>query len=104
MTAINVATIRRLASAPAAPEGVTIAGALSFDTTVKWQPVEGAASYRIRWRRNDAQDWQGSADVPGTAQSKVLKDVSVDDNFIGVSSLSPDGAESLVTFAGPARR
>eukprot|EP01035_Chromulina_nebulosa_P040355 gene40355-54576_t len=58
VTAINVATIRRLAAAPAAPSGVTIAGALSFDTTVKWQPVEGAVSYRVHWRRNDAQDWQ----------------------------------------------
>jgi Peptidase family M28 len=104
VTAINIATIRRLASAPAAPEGVTIAGALSFDTTVKWQPVEGAASYRIHWRRNDAQDWQGSADVPAANQSKVLKNVSVDDNFVGVSAVAPNGSESLVTFAGPERR
>jgi hypothetical protein len=104
VTAINIATIRRLASAPAAPEGVTVAGALSFDTTVKWQPVEGAAFYRIHWRRNDAQDWQGSADVPATDQSKVLKNVPVDDNFIGVSAVAPDGSESLVTFAGPERR
>jgi len=101
VTAINIASIRRLAAAPAAPSGVTIAGALGYDTTVKWQPVEGATGYRIHWRRNDAQDWQKSADVPATDQVDVLKDVPVDDHFVGVSALGADGAESLVTFAGP---
>jgi hypothetical protein len=104
VTAINVATIRRLAAAPAAPTDVTIAGAVSYDTVVAWQPVEGAVGYRIHWRRNDAQDWQKSIDVPAGARTQVLKDVLVDDNFIGVSALAPDGAESLVTFAGPETR
>ncbi|CUS44684.1 MAG: M20/M25/M40 family metallo-hydrolase [Pseudomonadota bacterium] len=101
VTAINVATIRRLAAAPAAPSGVTISGALGYDTTVKWQPVDGATGYRIHWRRNDAQDWQKSLDLPASAVTDVLKDVPVDDHFVGVSALGPDGAESLVTFAGP---
>ena len=101
VTAINVATIRRLAAAPAAPSEVKISGALGYDTTVKWQPVDGAAGYRIHWRRNDAQDWQKSIDLPATAVADVLKGVPVDDNFVGVSSLGSDGSESLVTFAGP---
>lgn len=104
VTAINIATIRRLAAAPAAPEGVTVAGALSFDTTVKWQPVAGATAYRIHWRRNDAQDWQKSTDVPASATSTVLKDISVDDHFVGVGAVAANGAESLVTFAGPEPR
>ncbi|RUN78207.1 M20/M25/M40 family metallo-hydrolase [Sphingomonas sp. TF3] len=104
VTAINVATIRRLAAAPAAPEGVTVAGALSFDTTVKWKPVAGAAAYRIHWRRNDAQDWQKSTDVPASATSTVLKDISIDDHFVGVGAVAANGAESLVTFAGPEPR
>ncbi|MFZ5796606.1 MAG: M28 family metallopeptidase [Sphingomonas sp.] len=104
VTAINVATIRRLAAAPAAPEGVTVAGALSFDTTVKWKPVAGAAAYRIHWRRNDAQDWQKSTDIPASATSTVLKDISVDDHFVGVGAVAANGAESLVTFAGPEPR
>ena len=104
VTAINVATIRRLAAAPAAPSGVSIAGALSFDTTVKWQPVEGAVGYRVHWRRNDAQDWQKSIDVPAPAVTTVLKDIPVDDNFIGVGAVTADGSESLITFAGPEPR
>jgi hypothetical protein len=102
VTAINVATVARIAAAPAAPEDVSIAGALSRDTTVKWSPVAGAANYRIRWRRNDAQDWTDTRDVTGAGT--VLVQVPVDDNFVGVSAVSADGAESVVSFAGRERR
>lgn len=99
VTAINVAAIARLAAAPAAPAGVTVAGALTRDTTVAWRAVPGAARYTIRWRRNDTQDWREARVVTG-ATTAVLKDVSVDDHFFGVSATGIDGAESLVTFAG----
>ncbi len=102
VTAINVATIARIAAAPAAPEDVSIAGALSRDTTVKWTAVPGAVRYRVRWRRNDAQGWTDVRDVTGT--QTVLAQVPVDDNFVGVSALSADGAESLVSFGGRERR
>jgi Zn-dependent M28 family amino/carboxypeptidase len=102
VTAVNVATLARLAAAPAAPGGVTIAGALSTDTNVRWQAVPGAAGYRLRWRRNDSQDWTDQADAQGT--SHVLKGVIVDDHFVGVSALAKDGSESLVSFAGRAPR
>jgi len=104
VTAINVAMIRRLAAAPAAPSAVTIAGALSFDTTVKWQPVAGAAGYRVHWRRTDARDWQRSVDLPASATGTVLKDTPVDDNFVGVAAVAADGSESLISFAGPEPR
>lgn len=102
VAAINIATIRRLASAPAAPNGVTIDGALSFDTHVKWQAVPGAAKYRIHWRRTDQANWTGSRDVAGT--EAVLTNVSIDDNLFAVASLSDSGAESVPTLAGPAPR
>ena len=103
VAAINIATIRRLASAPAAPDGVTVAGALSRDTTVKWEPVPGAVKYRVHWRRADTLMWSASRTVAG-ATELVLKNVPIDDNFVGVSAVAADGAESLVTFAGPAPR
>ncbi len=103
VAAINIATLRRLAAAPAAPEGVTIAGALSRDTTIKWQPVPGAVSYRIHWRRADTTGWTASRTVAGSTEL-VLKNVPIDDNFFGVSAVAADGSESLVTFAGPAPR
>ncbi len=98
VTALNVATIARLAAAPAAPDGVSIDGALATDTTVRWSPVPGATGYRIRWRRNDAQDWTAHRDVIGT--QALLPGIIVDDHFVGVSALSADGAESITTFAG----
>jgi len=102
VTAINAATIARLAAAPAAPASASIEGALATDTTVRWQPVPNAAGYRIRWRRNDAQDWTNSRDVTGA--EAVLKGVIVDDHFVAVSALSSSGAESIPTFAARAPR
>ena len=101
VTAINVATLGRLAAAPAAPASASISGALSRDTTVSWAPVANAVRYRIRWRRTDAAAWTGARDVTGTRA--VLAEVPVDDNFVGVSALAADGSESLVTFAGRER-
>ena len=103
VTAINIATIARLAAAPAAPGGVTVAGELTRDTTVAWQPVAGAASYKVRWRRTDRPDWTDAKTVTGATRI-VLDEVSVDDNFIGVSAVGTDGAESIVSFAGRTRR
>jgi hypothetical protein len=98
VTAINVATIDRLATAPAAPATATISGALSRDTKVVWTPSPGATAYRVRWRRNDKADWTGQRDVSGT--ETVLAQTPVDDSFVGVSALAANGSESLVTFAG----
>ncbi len=99
VAALNIAVLRELATAPAAPTGVTIAGAVSDDTTVAWAPVPGATGYRIRWRRADGTAWTDARDVPATATSLVLPHVNIDDHFFGVAALN-GGAESLVTFAG----
>jgi len=104
VTAINVAAIRQLAAAPAAPGEVFLQGAVGSDTKVIWTPVAGAAAYRVHWRRNDKQDWTDHRDVPVMATETVLKDVIVDDVFVGVSALSASGAESVVTFGGRALR
>ena len=103
VTALNVAVARELADAPPAPATVVVSGAVSADTTVDWDPVEGAAAYRVHWRRNDRSDWQHRRDV--TDSELTLENVVIDDHFFGVSSLSEDGEESLVTFGGaPAAR
>ncbi len=102
VTAINAATIARLAMAPAAPANVGLVGDLSRDTNVSWTPVPGAAGYRIRWRANDTAAWAKSQDVQGT--EATLKQVPVDDTFFAVSALGADGAESLPTFGGRAPR
>lgn len=102
VTAINVATLARLAAAPAAPATVSIAGALGRDTNVKWAAAPGATGYRIHWRRADQMEWSDSRDVAGDVTATVLKDVPVDDHFVGVSALGANGAESLIGFGGRA--
>ena len=102
VTALNVAVAAELATAPAAPDQATIAGALSDDTTVRWSAVPGAAGYRVRWRRADGMAWTDSRDVTDT--TLVLKNVNIDDHFFGVAALSASGAESIVRFAGAAPR
>ena len=100
VTTLNVAALRQLAAAPPAPTNVIAGGAVSSDMTLKWDAVPGAAAYRIRWRRADRTDWEQSRDVPVGEMQATLKGIIVDDTFAGVSALSKDGAESLVTFAG----
>lgn len=99
VTALNVATLRQLARAPAAPADVIIAGALADDTHVAWSPVPGATGYRVRWRRADRFAWTDMRDLPASATSADLPHVNIDDHFFGVSALGM-GAESLVSFAG----
>ncbi len=103
VTALNVAALRELADAPAAPASVSLDGALSMDTRVFWDRVPGAAAYKVYWRRADAQDWTDSRVVTGATET-LLKNVVVDDHFIGVAAVASDGAESIVTFGGMAPR
>ncbi|MDV5823279.1 M28 family peptidase [Sphingobium naphthae] len=103
VTALNIAALRELADAPAAPATVSLDGAVSMDTRVFWDAVPGAAAYKVYWRRADAQDWTDSRVVKGATET-LLKDIVVDDHFIGVAAVAKDGAESLVTFGGMAPR
>lgn len=98
VTALNVATATALASAPPAPASATLGGAVSSDTHVMWSASPGALRYRIYQRRADAQDWTLAQEVTGT--QAVLKGVIVDDHFVGVSAIGPNGTESVITFAG----
>ena len=100
VTRLNVVTLAALARAPAPPEGVKIEGAVTPDTTISWNPVPGAARYRVHWRSTTAQQWEHFEDPTGL--TATLKGVVIDDWFFGVSAISADGFESPVVFPGPA--
>lgn len=106
VTAMNAVTLAAMAWAPAPPEGVVIASdpgpGLSggVDTVFDWKPADRAAAYRVHWRLTDDPRWSQARFV-GPVQHYVLKDVSIDDYFFGVSSVSADGFESPVEFPGP---
>ncbi len=98
VTLLNVRTAGALADAPPAPASATLGGAVSSDTTVKWDAVAGAQGYRVYQRRADSQDWVFVREVQGT--NTVLEGLIVDDHFVGVSAIGNEGAESVITFAG----
>jgi hypothetical protein len=104
VTALNVLTATALADAPPAPATATLGGAVTSNTTVKWDAAPGAMRYRVYQRRADAQDWVFVRDVEGTTDT-ILEGLIVDDHFVGVSAVGDNGAESVITFAGlPPRR
>jgi len=100
VTRLNAVTLAALANAPMPPKGVSIGGAVTPDTTVKWQAQPGVAGYRVWWRETTAPQWQRSRFVAGDATQLVLKNVVIDDWFFGVSAVSADGYESPVVFPG----
>ena len=103
MTKLNIAALAGIASAPPPPEP-KVEGGVSTDTTVTWPAVAGASSYKVSWRRTDANNWEVSRDVPAsscTAECKiVLTHIRVDDWVFGVSSAS-NGFSSPVASAVP---
>lgn len=103
VTRLNVLGLAAMAAAPAPPTGVDIEGAVSSDTTVRWNAVPGAAGYRVHWRDTTAPQWQHTR-WAGDATSLTLKNIVVDDYFFGVGAVSADGHESPIVFAGPAGR
>ena len=121
ITKLNSAALAAIASAPP-PPAPKVEGAVSTDTTVTWSQVPGAASYKVWWRRTDANQWAVSRTVAGAprcAPSRetrasadnvfvdvgpcklVLPHIRVDDWVFGVSSVSKDGFESPVASAVP---
>jgi Zn-dependent M28 family amino/carboxypeptidase len=101
VTRLNVVTMASLAMAPAPPEGVSLKGAVSADTTVGWTPRADAQSYRVWWRATTEPQWRLSREA-GASGVFTLKDVVIDDWFFGLSAISADGWESPVVFPGPA--
>ena len=99
VTRLNIVTLAALAMAPAPPE-VSIAGAVTYDTTLAWQPVAGATQYRAWWRDSLDPNWTHSWTADAGATSVRLAHVNIDDWLFGVASISADGYESPVSFPG----
>ena len=105
VTRLNLITLAAMANAPAPPKGVSIEGAVTPNTTLKWQPQLSATGYRVWWRSTTEPQWKYSRYVAADAEQPdrlTLKNVVIDDWFFGVSSVSADGYESPVVFPGDA--
>jgi hypothetical protein len=98
---LNIVSMAALASAPAPPSGVEIAGGVTPNTTIRWAPSEGAVGYRVWWRSTTEPQWRYSR-WAGDVREITLPGVIIDDWFFGVSAVSADGFESPVVYPGVA--
>jgi acetylornithine deacetylase/succinyl-diaminopimelate desuccinylase-like protein len=94
---LNIVTMAALAMAPAPPPQVHITGAVTYNTSLSWTTVPGAASYRAWWRDSLDPAWTHSQSA-GNATAITLEHVNIDDWLFGVSSGSAEGYESPVSF------
>lgn len=106
LTSLNALTMAALAKAPAPPAKVSIEGAVSPSTTLKWQAANKRekdllAGYKVYWRLTDEPTWSNSRFV-GNVNAYTLENIVIDNYFFGVASVSKDGFESPVVFPGPA--
>ena len=101
LTSLNAVVLAGMAKAPAPPANVEIRGAVRPSTTLRWNKVPGAASYRVHWRLTTSPTWDYSRGV-GDVDSFTLQNVVIDNYFFGVSSVAGDGSQSPVVFPGPA--
>lgn len=100
MTALNAVSLASMAMAPAPPGNVIIEGMVSANTTLRWQKVIGASTYRVYWRLTTEPQWHWSRET-GDVTEFTLENVVIDNYIFGVASVNEDGIESPVVFPGP---
>lgn len=97
---LNAATLATLASAPAAPQKLTIeTHNLENNTTLSWTPSAGATHYLVVWRMTDAPAWQYVHDLAqqsATGDITVTLPISKDNVIFGVCAVDAKGHRSLV--------
>jgi hypothetical protein len=102
VTRANIATLALLALAPLPPASAQlVTKKLGYDSTLRWTPSAGAASYEIVWRASDATQWQFVKDVGNVTTATVP--VSKDDFVLGVRAVDADGHRSVVSYPSPVR-
>lgn len=91
-----VASFAELASAPEPPSGLTLGGAVSPDTKLKWTlPADPRIAGLILYRRAaDTGNWQRAQRLPLSA-SATLPCVVPDDSVFALATVDAEGHESL---------
>ncbi len=106
LTALNAVSLAGMAWAPPPPAEVTIEGAVTADTTLKWarpdaRQAPNLAGYKVYWRLTTEPQWTHSRWV-GNVAEYTLENVVIDNYFFGVAAVAKDGTESPVVFPGAA--
>lgn len=73
-------------------------GESGYDALLRWNPVKSGdpAGYRIYWRKTATPYWEYSAEA-GLKTEHLIKNISIDEYVFGVSSISRDGHESMIS-------
>jgi hypothetical protein len=108
---VNAAGVASLALAPPAPKVTNDRGGnmlsrdpSGYDATMRWNASPGAVAYRIYWRDTWNNDWEHSQTI-GNVTQYTLKNVNIDDFVFGVSAISAEGQESMVSgYVSPVRQ
>jgi hypothetical protein len=98
---LDLATVVSLASAPAPPAQATQTRDASSGGrrwTLRWTPVDGAASYEVLVRRTIAPTWERI--VPAGSATTLLLDAQLDDAWAAVRAVGRGGHRSLARAAG----
>lgn len=100
VAAANAASLVSLAWAPPPPDSVSLKGAVTPNTTLRWSRVASPslAGYRIYWRETTEPQWRYHVDV-GDVTEYTLENINIDNFFFGIASRGKDGTESTVVFA-----
>ena len=107
---VNAAGVASLALAPPAPKVTNDRGGnllsrdpSGYDATMRWNASPGAVAYKIYWRDTWTNDWEHSQTI-GNVTQFTLKNVNIDDFVFGVSAISAEGRESMVSaYVSPVR-
>lgn len=96
VTRLNAVAVTGVALAPAPPDSVRAdrdraSGGQRF--LVRWTPVPDAAGYELLLRRTTAPFWERI--VPVGNSTEHLLDAQLDDLWLGVRSLGPEGHRSI---------
>src|SRR3546814_2360338 len=80
LTALNAVSLAGMASAPPPPADVSIEGAVTADTTLKWarptaMQAPNLAGYRIHWRLTTEPQWTHSVYVGNAAQHTLENEI-----------------------------
>ena len=97
---LNVAAMATLARAPRAPQAFLVNNALGYATTLRWNPVEGAASYEVVWRATTDAVWTHARNA-GNVESITLQGLSKDDYIFGVRALDSYGRAGAASYPNP---
>lgn len=107
---VNAAGVASMGLAPAAPEVLGQRGPMlgrgesGYAAHLQWEPVPGAASYRVVYREAWTPDWEAEIAV-GNVTEHVIEGISIDDYVFGVMAVGPGGHESMVSpYVRPPRQ